>query len=169
MLSTLASCTGAGQPHLQALADPSDTLAGLCQRVAALEARLARKRPDSRSSADWINHRSIPRRTRLDHCPFGWKPSPSDPMLLIQDPVEQATIWFLIEAAQNPEWGPRALCRWLDSHGRKRRGGKPWAGAHSLVTSILKRHNAASPAAAKARLVEHIAAARAKAADRFYL
>ena len=88
-------------------------------------------------------------------------------MLLIQDPAEQGTIWFLIEAAQNPAWGPRALCRWLDSQGRKRRGGKKWVdGGHSLVTAILKRYNAATPAAAKARILERIAVMRARAADR---
>ncbi len=104
-----------------------------------------------------------PAQVAPDRCPFGWKPSQHDPMLLIQDPAEQYTIWFLIEAAQNPAWGPRALCRWLDSHGRKRRGGKPWAGAHGLVTAILKRYNAATPAAATLRLQERIAVMRARA------
>ena len=81
-----------------------------------------------------------PAQVAADRSPFGWKPSPHDPMLLIQDPAEEGTIWFLMEAAQNPAWGPRALCRWLDSQGRKRRGGKKWVdGGHSLVTAILKR------------------------------
>ena len=157
-------------PESQTLAEPTDTLAGLCQRVAVLEVRLVRKRPDSRSSAYWIGRRTVQRMTRFDRCPFGWQPHPQDPTKLVQNPQEQQTIWFLIEAAQNPAMGPRALCRYLDSHGRKRRGGKKWAdGGHSLVTSILKRHNAATPAAAKARILERIAAARAKATDRLYL
>jgi hypothetical protein len=98
--------------------EPVDSLADLSQRVAALEARLAWKRADSRDYADWIRRRYVQRRSRPDRCPFGWKPSPHDPMLLVQDPAEQATIWFLIVAAQNPALGPRALCRWLDSYGK---------------------------------------------------
>ena len=139
----------------------AQSVADLSQRVAALEARLARKRPVSRGFGYWIGRRHVPRMTRPDRCPFGWKPDPSNPALLIQDGFEQHTIWYLIEAAQNPAMGPRALCRFLDSRGCKRRGGKRWAGAHSLVTSILKRHSAETPAAATLRIRERIAAARA--------
>jgi hypothetical protein len=154
------------RPESLTVTEPAETLAGLSQRVAVLEARLARKRPDSRSSAYWIGRRTVPRLTRPDRCPFGWKPSGYDPMKLVPDPAEQQTIWFLIEAAQNSAMGPRALCRWLDSHGRKRRGGKPWAGAHGLIRAILRRHSAETPVAAKARVLERIAAMRARAADR---
>ena len=158
-------CSQTMQPESQqVVTEPLDTLAGLCQRVAVLEARLTRKRPVGRDFADWISRRYVPRRSRRDRCPFGWKPSPHDPMLLIQDPAEQCTIWFLIEAAQNPAWGPRALCRWLDSHGRKRRGGKAVGRLRTgLVTAILKRYNAATPAAATLRLQERIAVMRARA------
>jgi len=159
-------CPEPGPPESQTLTEPSETLAGLCQRVAALEARLARKPPVSRSLAYWIGRRNIPRMTRSDRCPFGWKPHPQAPAVLIQDPLEQQTIWFLIEAAQNPAMGPRAVCRYLDSLGYKRRGGKKWAGAHSLVKAILERHSAETPAAAKLRILERIAAMQARAADR---
>ena len=172
-------CSEPGPPESQTMTEFTETLADLCgrvaalgqqeavlgQRVAALEA-LARKRPVSRSSAYWIGRRNVPRMTRPDRCPFGWKPDPSNPALLIQDGFEQHTIWYLIEAAQNPAMGPRALCRFLDSRGCKRRGGKRWAGAHSLVTSILKRHSAETPAAATLRIRERIAAMQARAADR---
>ena len=162
MLGALAEppCSEPGQPESQTLAalwQRVATLEALPERVAALEARLTRKRPVS-------NGRNVPRMTRPDRCPFGWKPHPQDPTKLVQDPLEQGTIWFLIEAAQNPAMGPRALCRWLDLHGHKRRGGKKWAGAHSLVRDILRRNSAETPADAKARVLERIAAAQARAA-----
>lgn len=151
----------------QTLAEPSEALAGLCQRVAilealservtSLEARLARKRPAS-------NGRTVPRMTRPDRCPYGWRPHPQNPAVLIQDPLEQKAILAMIEARQNPALSLRGLCHYLDLHGHKRRGGKPWAGAHSLVRDILKRHAAETPADAKARVLERIAAAQARAA-----
>ena len=151
---------------LAELPQPAETFAGLCQRVAALEARLpARKRP-----INVIGRRCLPRMTRSDRTPYGWMVARHDPAKMVPDPVEQCTIWILIEAAQNPAMGPRALCRWLDSQGRKRRGGKKWAaGGHTTVMAILKRHDAATPDAAVARIRERIAAKQAKAADRLYL
>ena len=112
----------------------TETLADLSARVAALEARLARKRPDTNGR----------RMTRLDRCPFGWKPHAKNPARLIEDAHEQQTIQHIVEAAQNPAMGPRALCRHLDSVGIKRRGGKPWAGAHGLIRAILDREGIAT-------------------------
>jgi hypothetical protein len=62
--------------------------------------------------------------------------------------------------------GLRGMCRVLDEQGHRRRGGKNWTGAHGLVKSILKREGVFSPADAKARVLERIAAAQARAADR---
>lgn len=112
-------------------ARPNETLRNLLDRVAALEARLARKQPQT------IGRRM----TRPDRCPFGWKPHPKNPARLVQDPHEQQTIQHIIEVSQNPAMGPRAICRHLDSVGYKRRGGKRWAGAHGLVRAILDRAN----------------------------
>ena len=58
--------------------------------------------------------------------------------MLVQDPLEQQTIFALIEAAQNPAMSLRALCRHLDSMGIKRRGGKKWVGGDSLVRDLLR-------------------------------
>ena len=146
-------CSETVLPESQTLTEPSEALAGLCQRVAALEARLAPKRPVSTG-------RNVPRMTRLDRCPFGWKPHPKNPAMLVQDPLEQQTIFALIEARQNPALSLRGLCHYLDTRGHKRRGGKKWAGAHSLVKDILKRHSAETPAAARLRVLERIAAAQ---------
>jgi hypothetical protein len=84
-------------------------------------------------------------------------------MKLVPDQAEQNIIWAMIEAAQDPAMGARALCRWLDSRGYRRRGGKRWAGAHSTVADILRRHNADTPAAATLRMRERVAAKQAKA------
>lgn len=140
------------------MTEPPDTLTDLCRRMAALESRLARKRPDSNGR----------RMTRFDRCPYGWKPHPKNPAVLIQDPLEQQMILRIIELAQIPAMGSRAMCRHLDSLGYKRRGGKKWAGAHGLVRAILKRNNAETPAAAKLRVLERIAAARERAADWYH-
>ena len=106
------------------------TLTDLCERVAALEARLARRKRAQTTGR---------RMTRRDRCPFGWRPhSAENSTRLIQDVGEQKTIHYIIEAAQNPAMGLRAICRYLDSLGLKRRG-KRWAGAHGLVAAILKR------------------------------
>jgi hypothetical protein len=113
------------------LAEFAKTQADLCERVAALEARLARKRPDTTGR----------RRTRRDRCPFGSRPHPAENSTrLIQDGVEQKTIQYIIEAARNPAMGLRAICRYLDELGLKRRG-KKWArpSAHGLVKAILER------------------------------
>ena len=124
-------CSGPGQP--EALADASAALVGLCQRVAVLEAlpgrvavlerRVIRKRPDTNAR----------RMTRPDRCPFGWKPHLRNPAVLVQDTAEQQIIFRLVEMAQDPKASYRELCRRLDAVGCKRRGGKKWAGSHGLV------------------------------------
>jgi hypothetical protein len=61
--------------------------------MVALEARLIRRRPDT-------NGRRI---TRPNRCPYGWKPHPHNAAVLIQDAIEQKTIFRLIEMAQDPK------------------------------------------------------------------
>jgi prophage antirepressor-like protein len=85
--------------------------------------------------------------------------------MLVQDPLEYRVIFALIELHQNPAFSLRALCRLLDSTGHKRRDGKPWTGAHTLVRDILRRHNAETPAAAALRVQERIAEQKARAAN----
>jgi len=153
MSSALAPCSGVGQPESEALADTAEILAGLCQRVAALERRLVKRRPDSNAR----------RMTRSDKCPYGWKPHPKNPAVLIQDTAEQQSIFRLVEMAQDPKASFRELCRRLDNVGCKRRGGKKWAGAHGLVRSILRREGILTPEDARAAVQRRIEEARARA------
>ncbi len=155
-------CSEPGQPE-----SPPDSLVSLCQRVAALEAlpervaalerRLVKRRPDTNAR----------RMTRPDRCPFGWKPHPRNPGALIEDPLEQQTIFMLIEAAQGPKSSLRDLCRFLDRHGRQRRGGKPWKDAHGLVRSILRREGILTPADATAAVRRRIEETKRRAEDRY--
>lgn len=149
-----------------ALADPSAALAGLCQRLAALEAlpgrvaalerRLVKRRPDTHAR----------RMTRPDRCPFGWRPG-RNLRLLTEDTDEQRVIFRLVELAQDPKASFRELCRRLDAVGCKRRGGKKWAGAHGLVRSILRREGILTPADATAAVRRRIEEIKRRAEDRY--
>ena len=151
-------CSETVPAESQTLTELTEIVAGLRQEVATLKARFARKRPDTNGR----------RRTRLDRCPFGWKPNPHDLAVLIQDTAEQQTIFRLVELAQAPV-SLRELCRRLDATGCKRRGGKKWADAdaHGLVRSILRREGILTPADATAAVLRRIEAVRARAADRY--
>lgn len=126
-------CSETVPPEPQTLTEPTETLAGLSARLAALEARLARKRPIG-------DGRYVPRMTRLDRCPYGWRPHPRDPAQLVQDWNEQEVIRYMFDAANRRGLGPRPLCHYLDARGLRRRGKKRWAdGGHTLVAAILER------------------------------
>ena len=113
-------------------------------------------------------HTTNRRRTRPDRTPFGYRVHPQDSARLIEDPVEQQTIFRLVELAQAPV-SLRELCRRLDATGRRRRNGKRWAdGGHGLIRELLRRNNAETPAAAKAAVLQRIETIRAKAADWYY-
>ena len=165
-MSSASLCSGQGQGEALALADPSEALAGLCQRVALLEAlpgrvaalerRLVKRRPDTHAR----------RMTRPDRCPFGWRPG-RDPRLIIQDTDEQRIIFRLVELAQDPEASLRELCRRLDAVGCKRRGGKNWTGAHGLVRSILRREGILTPADATAAVQRRIEETKRRAEDKY--
>ena len=157
MSSALAPCSEVGQTESVTLADTAEILAGLCQRVAALERRVIKKRPDTNAR----------RMTRLDRCPFGWKPHPKNPAVLIQDTAEQQSILRLVEMAQDPKASYRELCRRLDAVGCKRRGGKKWAGAHGLVRSILRREGILTPEDARAAVQRRIEEAKRRAQNRY--
>ncbi len=167
MLSDLARCSGSEQSESGTLASTAEILAGLCERVAALEAlpervaalerRVVKKRPDT----------STRRMTRPDRCPFGWKPHLRAPAVLTEDPFEQQMIFRLIEFAQDPKASFRELCRRLDLSGCRRRDGKKWVGAHGLVRSILRREGILTSADATAAMWRRTEAVRARAADRY--
>jgi hypothetical protein len=135
----------------------SEHLAALEARLAVLEAKRVRKRPDTNRG------RCRTRMTRPDRVPFGWKTSTRDPSVLVQDVFEQQMIQRVIELAQIPSHGPRVICRILDSLGLKRRG-KRWAGAHSLIKSILAREGIATASDAE-RVVRARIAEQAKRAE----
>jgi hypothetical protein len=167
MSSALLPCSGPGQPEALALADPSAALAGLFQRMAALEAlpgrvaalerRVIKKRPDTNAR----------RMTRPDRCPYGWKPHPKNLVVLIEDPMEQRTIFRLIELAQDPKASYRELCRRLDAVGCRRRGGQKWAGAHGLVRSVLRREGIFTPEDARGAVQRRIEEAKRRAQNKY--
>ncbi len=148
----------------QAVAEPSQSLTGLCEQVAVLreqvavlQARLVRKRPDTNGRL----------RTRPDRTPYGWRPHPHNPARLVEDPLEQQTIFRLVELAQVPV-SLRELCCRLDAAGRRRRNGQKWAdGGHGLVQKILRREGILTAADATAAVLRRIEAVRARAADRY--
>jgi len=150
----------------QTLTAPSEALAGLCQRVAALEAlaervaalerRLVKRRPDTNAR----------RMTRPDKCPYGWKPG-RDARFLVQDAAEQQIIFRLVELAQDPKTTYRELALRLDQAGCKRRGGKKWVGAHGLVRSILRREGVFTPADATAAVQRRIEETKRRAEDKY--
>lgn len=157
MSSALVSGFVVEQTEPGALADTAEILAGLCQRVAALERRMIKKRPDTNAR----------RMTRLDRCPYGWRPHPKNPAVLIQDTEEQKAVFRLVELAQDPKASYRELCRRLDAVGCKRRGGKKWAGAHGLVRAILRRENVLSAEDARAAVQRRIEETKRKAEDKY--
>src|SRR5262249_36444078 len=76
------------------------------------------------------------RMTRMDRCPYGWRPDPSDPRRLIEDADEQAIMGTTIPALHRAGKGPRAIARSLNNAGLLCRG-KPWS--HSTIRSIIRR------------------------------
>jgi hypothetical protein len=117
----------------------------LYRRVATLEARLTKRKPDA----------SGRRVTRVDRCPYGWKPSEKDRAVLVEVPHEQELILHLVGMATKSV-SYRELARRLDAEGYRRRGYKRWVGAHGLVRSILRRQGIFTPADATAAVQRHL-------------
>ena len=103
---------------------------GLSARLARLEARLAPRPRRINSGVCRTGWR--PGRQR-----FGFRPHSKIPGRLVEDRHEQETINLIVQARAEG-MGPRPICQHLDRLGRKRRG-KSWKGAHSLVAAVLKR------------------------------
>ncbi len=125
----------------------AETVAQLCRDVAELKARFTRKTPK----------RGDRRLTRLDRCPFGYRPHPHDPAALTPDEDEQEAIERIVEFRQDSALSLMEICSLLDMRGRQRRG-KRWsdAGGKTLVRSILLRSNAGTPEEARLRVQERI-------------
>src|SRR5262249_13627353 len=99
-------------------------------------AELEREQVAERTSAAMLRHQAKGRRmTRPDRCPYGWRPDPSDPDRLVEDPEEQGTI-RRIRHGRRPGRGLREFAHRLDTAGIACRGG-PWS--HTTVRSVLLR------------------------------
>jgi len=109
-------------------------LAAIEGRLTALERRLVKRRPDTNAR----------RMTRVDRCPYGWKPSEKDSHVLVKYEPEQEVIRRMIGLATKP-LSLREICRRLDTEFYRRRGYKPWTGAHGLVRSVLRREGIFAP------------------------
>jgi len=87
-------------------------------------AELEREQVAERTSADMLRHQAKGRRmTRADRCPYGWRPDPSDPDLLVEDADEQTTIRRIWEERRVGR-GLREIARRLDAAGIACRGGR---------------------------------------------
>jgi DNA invertase Pin-like site-specific DNA recombinase len=105
--------------------------------VIAIVAQYQRRVIQKRTSKAMRKYQAEGRRmTRMDRCPYGWRPDPNDPRRLIQDPDEQAMMDTTIPALHREGKGPRAIARSLNKAALRCRG-KEWS--HSSVRSILRR------------------------------
>jgi site-specific DNA recombinase len=99
-------------------------------------AELEREQVAERTSTAMLRHQAKGRRmTRPDRCPYGWRPDPSDPVRLVEDGDEQATI-ARIREERRKGCGLREIARRLDAAGIACRGGQ-WS--HTTVRSVLLR------------------------------
>jgi hypothetical protein len=73
--------------------------------------------------------------TRVDRCPFGWRPDPADASRLVEVAEEQAAIARIREERRQGK-GLRAIARALEQAGITRRG-RRWS--HSTIRSVLRR------------------------------
>ena len=110
-----------------------ELLGGVLAIVAQYQRRVIQKRTRNAMRKYQAEGR---RMTRVDRCPYGWRPDPSDPRRLIQDADEQAIMGTTIPALQRAGKGPRAIARSLNEAGLRCRS-KEWS--HSAVRSILRR------------------------------
>jgi DNA invertase Pin-like site-specific DNA recombinase len=99
-------------------------------------AQLQREQIAERTSSAMLRHQAKGRRmTRLDRCPYGWRPDPSDSARLVEDAEEQVTIGRIREERRHGR-GLREIARRLDLAGIDCRGGR-WS--HTTIRSMLLR------------------------------
>src|SRR5262249_41329292 len=118
--------------------DIKDEAGELMGGMLAVWAQYQRRQIQKRTSKAMRKYQAEGRRmTRLDRCPYGWRPDPNDPKRLIQDADEQAIMGTTIPALHRAGKGPRAIARSLNEAGLPCRG-KAWS--HSTIRSILHRN-----------------------------
>jgi len=111
-----------------------ELLGGVLAIVAQYQRRVIQKRTRNAMRKYQAEGR---RMTRMDRCPYGWRPDPNDQKRLIEDPDEQAIMTTTIQALRREGKGPRAIARSLNEAGQRCRG-KAWT--HSTIRSILRRN-----------------------------
>jgi len=111
-----------------------ELLGGVLAIVAQYQRRIIQKRTRNAMRKYQAEGR---RMTRMDRCPYGWRPDPNDQKRLIEDPDEQAIMTTTIQALRREGKGPRAIARSLNEAGQRCRG-KAWT--HSTIRSILRRN-----------------------------
>jgi site-specific DNA recombinase len=118
--------------------DIKDEAGELMGGMLAVWAQYQRRQIQKRTSKAMRKYQAEGRRmTRMDRCPYGWRPDPNDPKRLIEDPDEQAMMGTTIPALHREGKGPRAIARSLNDAGLRCRG-KEWS--HSAVRSIVRRN-----------------------------
>src|SRR5215471_788877 len=126
---------------LESVTEPFDIKDEAGERMGgmlAVWAQYQRRQIQKRTSKAMRKYQAEGRRmTRLDRCPYGWRPDPSDPRRLIEDADEQAIMTTTIRALRQEGKGPRAIARSLNEAGLRCRS-KEWS--HSAVRSILRRY-----------------------------
>jgi hypothetical protein len=110
-----------------------ESVAALGAKLAAVESRLP-KRP-------YVAAGRL--RGRRDRVQFGYQLFSATGFRLRENRAEQQVIDVILEAAES--MGPRAIARYLDAQGCRRRG-KSWQNGHSLIVSILDRLGVTGPA-----------------------
>jgi DNA invertase Pin-like site-specific DNA recombinase len=99
-------------------------------------AQLEREQIAEKTSSAMLRHQANGRRmTRVDRCPYGWRPDPTDADRLVEDAEEQAAIARIREERRQGK-GPRAIARAMEQAGITCRG-KRWS--HSTIRSVLRR------------------------------
>jgi DNA invertase Pin-like site-specific DNA recombinase len=118
--------------------DIKDEAGELMGGILAVWAQYQRRQIQKRTSKAMCKYQAEGRRmTRIDRCPYGWRPDPNDPKWLIKDHEEQGIMTTKIQDLRREGKGPRAIARSLNEAGLRCRG-KLWT--HSAVRSILRRN-----------------------------
>jgi site-specific DNA recombinase len=94
----------------------------------------------ARTRAAMQHHQKNGRRmSRADKIPYGFQLDPENDTLIIPEEYEQETISIAKQyAIDNPQATGYAICQYLDSIGRTRRGGKSWKNASRLALKITR-------------------------------
>jgi site-specific DNA recombinase len=99
-------------------------------------AQLEREQIAEKTSSAMLRHQANGRRmTRVDRCPYGWRPDPTDVGRLVEDAEEQAAIARIRDERRQGK-GLRGIARALEASGISCRG-KRWS--HSTIRSVLRR------------------------------